>query len=65
MSCIQSGNLEELDVQNCKLKHNGMCALGIALSRSKLKKLHAADNLCGDNAAIQIAESLNQPSCNI
>lgn len=65
MHCLQSGSLEELDIRGCKLKFQGMSVLGHALLKSKLKKLYAADNKCGDAAAIIIAESLSDRSCRL
>jgi hypothetical protein len=42
-----------------------MSIVGQALSKSALKKLFAANNNCGDAAAIVFAESLRQSSCSL
>lgn len=42
-----------------------MSIVGQALSKSALKKLFAANNNCGDAAAIVFAESLRSSTCSL
>jgi hypothetical protein len=63
--CLSHGVLEELDISSCQLKKVGMLAVGSSLNKSKLLKLHASNNECGDIAAICIAEALFLPDCKL